>query len=63
MTSPPPATAPQYLRGWALFGMTLGLAIATFMEVLDITVANVALPTIAGDLAVSPTQGTWVITG
>jgi DHA2 family multidrug resistance protein len=51
------------LRGWALFAMTLGLAIATFMEVLDITVANVSLPTIAGDLAVSPTQGTWVITG
>ncbi len=52
-----------YLRGWALIAMTFGLAIATFMEVLDITVANVSLPTIAGDLAVSPTQGTWVITG
>jgi MFS transporter, DHA2 family, multidrug resistance protein len=57
-----PDTQP-YLRGWALIAMTFGLAIATFMEVLDITVANVSLPTIAGDLAVSPTQGTWVITG
>jgi MFS transporter, DHA2 family, multidrug resistance protein len=54
---------PPLLRGWPLFAMTMGLAIATFMEVLDITVANVSLPTIAGDLAVSPTQGTWVITG
>ncbi len=59
----PPAEPQPYLRGWALIAMTFGLAIATFMEVLDITVANVSLSTIAGDLAVSPTQGTWVITG
>ncbi|MGI8467380.1 MAG: hypothetical protein ACR2N3_02900, partial [Pyrinomonadaceae bacterium] len=30
------------------------LTIATFMEVLDTTIANVALPRIAGDLSVSP---------
>ena len=35
---------------------------ATFMTVLDITVANVSIPTIAGDLGVSPTQGTWILT-
>ena len=35
---------------------------ATFMTVLDVTVANVSIPTIAGDLGVSPTQGTWIIT-
>jgi len=29
---------------------------------LDISIANVSLPSIAGDFAVSPTQGTWVIT-
>ena len=55
-------TAPPLLRGSALVLMTIGLALATFMEVLDITIANVSVPTIAGDLAVSPTQGTWVIT-
>jgi DHA2 family multidrug resistance protein len=32
------------------------------MVVLDITIANVAVPHIAGGLAVSPSQGTWVIT-
>jgi len=32
------------------------------MNVLDTTIANVSLPAIAGDLGVSPTQGTWVIT-
>ena len=38
------------------------LAAATFMQVLDSTIANVSLPTIAGNLGVSPDQGTWVIT-
>ncbi|KES21289.1 MULTISPECIES: DHA2 family efflux MFS transporter permease subunit [unclassified Pseudomonas] len=41
---------------------TLGLALAIFMQVLDTTIANVALPTIAGNLGVSANQGTWVIT-
>lgn len=40
----------------------IGLAIATFMQVLDSTIANVALPTIAGNLGVSSEQSTWVIT-
>jgi MFS transporter, DHA2 family, multidrug resistance protein len=54
---------PPFLRGWPLVVMTVALSVATFMEVLDITIANVSVPAIAGDLAVSPTQGTWVITG
>lgn len=32
------------------------------MQVLDTTIANVSLPTIAGNLGVSMSQGTWVIT-
>jgi len=35
---------------------------ATFMQVLDSTIANVAIPTIAGNLGASNSQGTWVIT-
>jgi len=38
------------------------LALGTFMQVLDTTIANVSIPTIAGNLGVSPDQGTWVIT-
>src|SRR5271170_5875885 len=38
------------------------LALANFMVVLDMTIANVSVPNIAGGLAVSPSQGTWVIT-
>jgi DHA2 family multidrug resistance protein len=38
------------------------VAMATFMEVLDTTIANVALPYIAGGLAVSADEASWVIT-
>ena len=40
----------------------LALAVATFMQVLDTSIANVSIPTIAGNLGVSSDQGTWVIT-
>ncbi len=38
------------------------VAVATFMEVLDTTIANVALPYIAGGMAVSSDEATWVVT-
>jgi MFS transporter, DHA2 family, multidrug resistance protein len=38
------------------------VALAAFMEILDISVANVALPHIAGDLSVSQDESTWVLT-
>ena len=41
---------------------TLGLALASFMQVLDLTIANVSLPTISGNLGGSANQATWVIT-
>ena len=50
------------LQGSARVLGTLALSAATFMNVLDSTIANVSLPAIAGDLGVSPVQGTWVIT-
>lgn len=40
----------------------IGLALATFMQVLDLTIANVSLPTIAGNLGASQDQSTWIIT-
>jgi MFS transporter, DHA2 family, multidrug resistance protein len=43
-----------------LIAMTV--ALAAFMEVLDTTIANVALPHIAGSLAASEDQSTWVLT-
>jgi DHA2 family multidrug resistance protein len=43
-----------------LIAMTV--ALAAFMEVLDTSIANVALPHIAGSLGASTDQGTWVLT-
>ena len=61
MSSPAPA-ARAPLKGGALVMGTLSLSLATFMNVLDSSIANVSLPSISGDLGVSISQGTWVIT-
>ncbi|TIC81460.1 DHA2 family efflux MFS transporter permease subunit [Crenobacter intestini] len=50
------------LTGAARAWLTLALSLAVFMQVLDTTIANVAIPTIAGNLGASMSQGTWVIT-
>lgn len=50
------------LEGGARGLITFSLSLAVFMQVLDTTIANVAVPTLAGDLGVSASQGTWVIT-
>jgi DHA2 family multidrug resistance protein len=59
-TNAPGVHAP--LEGAARVWGTIALSTATFMNVLDTSIANVSLPAIAGDLGVSPNQGTWVIT-
>lgn len=56
-----PATPPP-LAGGRLVAGTFAMSLATFMNVLDTSIANVSIPAIAGDMGVSPTQGTWVIT-
>ncbi|MBS0445494.1 MAG: DHA2 family efflux MFS transporter permease subunit [Proteobacteria bacterium] len=56
----PPAFPP--LSGSALLMGTIALSLATFMNVLDTSIANVSIPAISGDMGVSPNQGTWVIT-
>src|SRR5277367_2535431 len=50
------------LTGISLFLVTLALSLGTFMFVLDYSIANVSIPYISGDLAVSNDQGTYVIT-
>jgi DHA2 family multidrug resistance protein len=54
--------APPALRGGTLALATIAVSLATFMNVLDTSIANVSIPAMAGDLGVSPDQGTWVIT-
>lgn len=54
--------AKEPLQGTKLAWMIFALSLATFTQVLDSTIANVAIPTIAGTLGASNSQGTWVIT-
>ncbi|RZM03536.1 MAG: MFS transporter, partial [Sphingomonas sp.] len=60
--SAPAGAGAAPLRGATLAITSLALALGTFMQVLDGTIANVSLPTIAGNLGVSTDNGTWVIT-
>ena len=53
---------PPALVGIARGATLIALAMATFMQVLDTTIANVSIPTISGYLGVSSDQGTWIIT-
>ena len=53
---PPPLTGARLVMG------SFAVALATFMNVLDSSIANVAIPTISGNLGVSVDEGTWVIT-
>src|SRR5262245_51670453 len=50
------------LQGAALFLAAIVLASANFIAVLDMTIANVSVPTISGSLGISSSQGTWIIT-
>jgi DHA2 family multidrug resistance protein len=61
-TAAPAYIAHPPLEGAARVWGTIALSAATFMNVLDSSIANVSLPAISGDLGVSTTQGTWVIT-
>ncbi|MDR3751787.1 MAG: DHA2 family efflux MFS transporter permease subunit [Terracidiphilus sp.] len=62
VTNPQPSLAGPWkprVNPW-LIAMTV--ALAAFMEVLDTSIANVALPHIAGSLGASTNEGTWVLT-
>ena len=52
-----PAAMP--LRSWLIAPI---VALAAFMEVMDISIANVSLPHIAGDLSSSQDESTWILT-
>jgi len=59
---PADGSGPPPLAGGQLALLAVALATGTFMQVLDSTIANVSLPTIAGNLGVSSDNSTWVIT-
>jgi MFS transporter, DHA2 family, multidrug resistance protein len=63
------AARPQpdyFVTGWTggrnPWVIALVVTMATFMEILDTSIANVSLPHIAGNLSVSQDESTWVLT-
>ncbi|MGR6329305.1 DHA2 family efflux MFS transporter permease subunit [Sphingomonas sp. XXL09] len=62
MAGPPAAAGLPPLEGGRRALLAFALALGTFMMVLDSTIANVSLPTIAGNLGVSSDNSTWIIT-
>lgn len=57
----PAPAGPKPLQGGPLVLLTIAVAFSTFMEILDMTIVNVAVPHIAGSLGVSSSEGTWAI--
>lgn len=52
----------KYYQGSQLLLLNFALGLGTFIQILDSSIANVAIPYIAGNLSVSADEGTWVIT-
>src|SRR5215813_1613401 len=55
-------TAPRIVAAVNPWLIAIVVALASFMEVLDTTIANVALPYIAGGMGVSQDEASWVVT-
>ncbi len=55
-------TAPTWRPKYNPWTVALTVTLATFMEVLDTSIANVALPHIAGGLSATQDESTWVLT-
>ncbi|MBW4037283.1 MAG: DHA2 family efflux MFS transporter permease subunit [Acidobacteria bacterium] len=58
----PTDASPAAARGINPWFIAAAVMLATFMEVLDTSIASVALPYIAGSLSASNDQATWVLT-
>lgn len=52
----------NFYSGFPLRLLNLAIGLGTFIQILDTSIANVAIPYIAGNLSVSSDEGTWVIT-
>ena len=66
MTSTAPSAAPEPLASAASRARAIAvlvLFLATFMDLLDTTIVNVALPSIQRDLEATPSQLEWIVSG
>lgn len=62
MFQSPTARQPVPLQGPMLMVKAIVLAMSNFLAVLNMTIANVTQPNMAGALGASTSQGTWIIT-
>ncbi len=62
-TSKSVSMAQQWRPGYNPWLIAVSVMLATFLEILDTSVASVALPHIAGSLSASVDEATWVLTG
>src|SRR6202166_1468683 len=62
MATAMPFNPPRERAGINPWFIAITVTLATFMELLDTAIANVSLPHIAGGLAVSADESTWVLT-
>jgi DHA2 family multidrug resistance protein len=62
MSSVPPVAAARWRPSHNPWAVAMTVTLATFMEVLDTSIANVALPHIAGSLSAGQDESTWVLT-
>src|SRR5258707_7892214 len=56
------AAAAEWRPRFNPWAIAMTVTLATFMEVLDTSIANVALPHIAGNLSISQDEAAWVLT-
>src|SRR4029077_20089811 len=57
-----PNAVPTWRPSYNPWLIAASVMLATFMEVLDTSVANVSLPHIAGNLSATTDEATWVLT-
>src|SRR5438132_6091302 len=55
-------TTQQWTPTYSPWLIAASVMLATFMEILDTSVANVSLPHIAGNLSATTEEATWVLT-
>src|SRR5271155_3477968 len=67
--APPPAVAAPSPRppslveyGIRRYLVVAGVMLAALLQTIDLTIVNVALPTIQGNLGATVDEGTWVVT-
>ena len=62
MSEVQPGASPRWRPSHNPWAVAMTVTLATFMEVLDTSIANVALPHIAGSLSAGQDESTWVLT-